>query len=681
MKLLVTGGCGFIGSNFIKLLFSEHPEWKIMNLDKLTYAGRLENLTEVEANSNYEFIKGDICDKKTVKKAMKECNAVINFAAESFVDKAISSPEAFIKTDVIGTYTLLEEARKNDLEKFIQISCYDEKTRALTTDGLKKFNELKKGDNVFSINPHTQEIEVKAIEKVIIQDYEGKMIHFKNKRVDIKVTPNHRMFILNTRKKLVVESAEEASKRSIFFMPATKWNGKEDGYCSVEGHGKVKTKDLFYIIGIFIGDGFLAYQEKKVKTKSGLNREDFLKEARDGAGKFKKIENESGYEAFCRGYRIFFDIPENDKCRIKVEKTLKNLGIRYNKHCGKAGTHLYFSSKAWLNFFKQFGKGAHNKDISGWVLEYSPKYLKYLFEGLMDSDGHKEKIYYTVSEKLVSSFCELCIKLGLKASVGKRHTLSFLNERKIEGDSYYIVVSKTTKSISKKMIKKLNYKGKIWCLKVKDNKNFLIEREGKFDFCGNTDEVYGSIEEGSFTETSPLKPRNPYSASKAGADSLAYSYFITYGLPVIITRSSNNFGPNQFPEKVIPLFITNILRDKKVPLYGDGKNVRDWLYVKDNCKAIELLLRNGRNGEAYNIGGSNEKENIELTRIILNELGRDESFIEFVKDRIGHDRRYSLNCGKVMELGWKPEKDFDEALKETIEWYSKNKGWWEPLVK
>jgi len=680
MNLLVTGGAGFIGSNFIKQYFSVYPETKIVNLDKLTYAGRLENLKEVEGNKNYKFIKGDISDKKIVSKAVKDCDVIINFAAESHVDRSITSPEDFIKTDVFGAFVLLEEARKNDLE-FIQISCYDEKTRALTTDGLKGFSELRKGDKVFSINPETLQIEVKSVEKVIIQDYKGKMIHFKNKRVNIKVTPNHRMFISTRKRKLFVETAEDAAERSIFFMPDGNWKGKEDEYYLVSGHGKVKTKDLFYLSGIFIGDGFTAYQEKKIKTKSGLNREEFLKLARDCAGKFKGMENMSGYETLCKSHRIFFDIPENDKCRKKVENTLKNLGIKFNKHKGKAGTHLYFSSKVWLDFFKQFGKGAYNKSIPKWMLEYSPKYLKHLFDGLMDSDGYKDKIYHTVSEKLVAGFSELCIKLSLKASVGKRHSMNFLNGRKIEGDSYYIVVSKTTKSISRKKIKKVKYDGKIWCLKVKDNKNFITEREGKFDFCGNTDEVYGSIEDGLFSEESPLMPSSPYSASKAGADRLCFSYFKTYGLNAKITRSSNNFGSNQFPEKLIPLFITNLLEEKKVPVYGDGKNIRDWIFVEDNCNAVIKVMEKGKKGEVYNVGGGNEKTNLEITEFILFELNKNKEMIEFVEDRKGHDLRYALNCDKINKLGFKPEHSFDQALKETVEWYKQNFWWWKPLKK
>ena len=195
----------------------------------------------------------------------------------------------------------------------------------------------------------------------------------------------------------------------------------------------------------------------------------------------------------------------------------------------------------------------------------------------------------------------------------------------------------------------------------------------------STDEVYGSIDVGSFRETDRLGPRSPYSASKAGSDLIALSYHETYGLPVIITRSSNNFGPFQFPEKVIPLFVTNLLEGHKVPLYGDGMNVRDWCYVEDNCTGVDLVRRQGVVGEIYNIGAGNELPNRELTMKILTLLGHDESMIEPVTDRLGHDRRYSIDTSKVRALGWAPEHDLDEALALTVSWYRDHRGWWERL--
>jgi dTDP-glucose 4,6-dehydratase len=195
----------------------------------------------------------------------------------------------------------------------------------------------------------------------------------------------------------------------------------------------------------------------------------------------------------------------------------------------------------------------------------------------------------------------------------------------------------------------------------------------------STDEVYGSVESGSSRETDALMPRNPYSASKAGADRLAYSYFATYGLPVIVTRASNNYGPYQYPEKVIPLFVTHALDEIPVPLYGDGLNVRDWLHVDDHCGALDLLLESGRPGETYNVGGGNEVSNIDLTRRILSLVGRPESLIRRVTDRPGHDRRYSLDCAKLRAMGWAPQVPFEEGLRRTVEWYRANEAWWRPI--
>lgn len=313
MKLLITGGAGFIGSNFIKHLLNKYPDYQIANLDKLTYAGNLDNLKDIENRPNYRFVKGDICDPKAVSEASAGVDAIINFAAETHVDRSILEPGSFIQTDVYGTYVLLEAVKKQGIKRYIQIS---------------------------------------------------------------------------------------------------------------------------------------------------------------------------------------------------------------------------------------------------------------------------------------------------------------------------------------------------------------------------TDEVYGSIESGSFTEESPLDPSSPYSASKAGSDMLVGSYWKTYRLPVIITRSSNNFGPYQYPEKLIPLFITNAIEDKPLPLYGDGLNVRDWIYVEDNCEAIDLVLHRGQDGEVYNIGGGNERTNIEITDIILKELGKPKDLIKYVKDRPGHDRRYSIDSSKAASLGFSRRYSFEEAIRSTVRWYCANEWWW-----
>ncbi len=333
-KMLVTGGAGFIGSCFVKLMLKKHPEYKIINLDALTYAGNLETLAEIEANPNYQFIKGDIGDKELVESIFAQgLDYVVNFAAESHVDRSITGPSIFVETNVVGTQVLLEAVRK-------------------------------------------------------------------------------------------------------YWLAST--------------------------------------------TSTGSGQ----------------------------------------------------------------------ASSATDNSFKR-----------------------------------------------------------------------------------YLQVS--------------------------------------------TDEVYGSLgQEGFFTETTPLAPNSPYSASKTAADLLVRAYHETYKLPLLITRCSNNYGPYQFPEKLIPLIISNALENKDLPVYGDGKNVRDWLYVEDHCEAIDVVLHKAQPGSVYNIGGNNEKQNIEIVKLILQELGKPESLIKYVKDRPGHDRRYAIDSSKIQkELGWQPSRTFEIGIKETIAWYLNNTAW------
>jgi dTDP-glucose 4,6-dehydratase len=195
----------------------------------------------------------------------------------------------------------------------------------------------------------------------------------------------------------------------------------------------------------------------------------------------------------------------------------------------------------------------------------------------------------------------------------------------------------------------------------------------------STDEVYGSVATGASRETDELKPRNPYAASKAGADRLAYSYWATHDVPVVIARASNNYGPYQFPEKIIPLFVTNLLDDRAVPLYGDGRNVRDWLHVSDHCDALDLLIDRGVPGEVYNVGGGNEVANVDLTHQILALLRKPSSSIRQIADRPGHDRRYCLDTSKLHGLGWTPRTSFAEGLRQTVDWYRSNEWWWRPI--
>lgn len=196
----------------------------------------------------------------------------------------------------------------------------------------------------------------------------------------------------------------------------------------------------------------------------------------------------------------------------------------------------------------------------------------------------------------------------------------------------------------------------------------------------STDEVYGSTQRGSFQETDRLNPSSPYAASKAGADLLAHSYFVTYGFPCIITRSANNYGPYQHPEKLIPRFITRAIRNKTLTVYGKGNNVRDWIHVEDNCQALDCVWQRGKTGEIYNVGAGNEKSNLEVTKAILKLLGKPLKLVTFTADRLGHDYRYSLDCSKIKSLGWQPSTSFEDGLLQTVRWYEENESWWSALV-
>ena len=195
----------------------------------------------------------------------------------------------------------------------------------------------------------------------------------------------------------------------------------------------------------------------------------------------------------------------------------------------------------------------------------------------------------------------------------------------------------------------------------------------------STDEVYGSVESGWSKEDDVLQPRSPYSASKAGGDLLVLSYWTSFQFPVLITRGSNTYGPNQYPEKFIPLFVTNALEDQPVPLYGDGRYRRDWLSVVDHCAAIEFVLRNGEPGVVYNVGGGNEQENVTVARMILGQIGKPMSLIRHVQDRPGHDRRYAVDCGRLRDLGWTPTVPFEQGLRDTVDWYRTNAAWWKTI--
>lgn len=699
-NIFVTGGAGFIGSEFIRVVLKNSDDINIINFDALTYAGNMANLEGVD-EQRHTFIKGDICDKNAVLKALpEEADGIINFAAESHVDRSIESAHEFITTNVLGTQVLLDCAREKNVQRFLQVSCYDENTRALTKDGLKNFREIKTGDKVLSINQISGEVEEKTVEKVIVQDYEGKMLHFKTHTSDLLVTPNHRMYYRQKGRQglssIKFDEAKNILDKHNLFFPRGKWKGETAETIKIEEIGEVPIKELFYLCGVFIGDGFIATQKKKTPSKTGLYKRESDEFRRDAkTGRFGKVSVKVGTREFTQSisWRIYFDIPQKDKARKRLEQSLDTLGISWKSHNNKSGEHIYMCSKQWTEFLSQFGRGFKNKHIPDWMLCYDSEILQCLFDGLIDSDGHYKPdgrpIYSTSSKRLTENICELGIKLEMSPRIRIRDASasSYLaaenREIRSSTDAYIIYFRTENIGIGQRNYKEIDYRGKIWCVKVEDNKNLIVERNGILQFCGNTDEVMGSLPERDdafFTESSPFAPNSPYAASKTSAEHFVRAAFETFGLDTVITRCGNNYGYRQFPEKLIPLMVSNAINDEPLPLYGDGQNIRDWIFVTDHCEAIFSVFKNGKTGEVYNIGARNTKTNLEVITTILDILEKPHSLIKKVTDRLGHDRRYAIDATKIeSEIGWKAQVSWEEGLQKTIDWYLENTAWVEQI--
>lgn len=704
MKIVcITGALGFIGSYITEECLK--LGWYVYGIDACLYGSNKKNFIRFKPHKDrFKFIKLDINNLNY----LPDCDIFINAAAMTHVDMSISNSKEFIHSNVNGVYSILELMRKTSYSRklplLLQIHCYDENTRAITKNGIKSYNEIKIGDEVISINPITKNIEFKKVLNVIIQDYNGEMIHFKHKSDDLMVTPNHRMYYFNKNKhdeSIKNTTAEQISENYNCFYPRGKKCGILSNTYFIDGIGNVLIKDLFYLSGIFIGDGFTATQIQKRKNKTGLKRKEYLKLCRNDNNVFK-ILGHIGNEKYsiCICHRIFFDIPKNDKARKKLEQCLTNLNINWHSHKGKAGEHLYFSSKAWSNYFVQFGKYAKNKTIPNWMFDYDYSVLIELYNGLIDSDGcwHENKNktitgrLSTISYNLVQKSCILgsCLGFHMRYSINKsKLTPSTINGRKIipKYTSYQIFFNNETIQCGNKKYKKVKYKGKIWCLTVEDNKNFLVERNGLIKFSGNTDEVYSDIKNGNHTENDKLNPSNPYSASKSCGDQLIFAWSRTYNINYVIVRPTNNYGKYQDADtKLIPRTCKYISLGKKIQLHNNGTPIRNWLHAFDTSQAIIKIIESNCKNEIYNISGGYEQSNfITVSKIINCYLKRDinisltpkeiEQYIDFSYSRKGQDIRYSLDDSKLCALGWNPIKEFDKELPNIVEYYRTNFIW------
>ena len=694
MKLLVTGGSGFIGSNFVRHVLATRPDDTVVNLDKLTYAGNPANLKDVERDPRYAFVHGDICDGKLVRDVARGVDAVINFAAESVV------AETFIPIHWGHGIKLatVEEA----------FETYGRKRGILIgADGVQV---VQPDLPLFAMAFRNGMGQWRRITQFTRHWYSGRVVTLQQKWGQITVTPNHCVYDANSQ--LV---AAESNPELLAVRKMNVDRSRHRDYIEI-ALPEIKATDGRLYAPSAKGGG----RPREVYVQQCLKGEPLLALMRV-LGAYV-AEGNANLNRANGGYQVC--IANDDPaylCEIQNDAELFTNAASSITWRKKPGSHqLTFSSKIiYLLVTTLCGAHSYEKRVPDALFTLEDEYKHAFLDNYLRGDGNTQRYKTVETRRLATNSPRLAAGLGLLLSMlDLDYSLNYPQQRpKRWRPQYAMNIVSTYDARGERKYSEAEYHGYVYDLTVEDAHNFAagvgnvvvhnthVDRSLRApdaflqtDVFGvhtlleavkdlkiprlvhiSTDEVYGSVERGASREGDPLRPSNPYSASKAGGDLLALAYWHTHRLPVLITRSSNNFGPWQYPEKVIPLFVTNALEDRSLPLYGDGRNVRDWLYVLDNCAAIDLVLRKGQEGEVYNIGGGHEVENIVLTRQILHLLGKPETLIQPVKDRPGHDRRYALDSKKVHQLGWTPRHRFGDALAATVAWYREHEAWWRPL--
>jgi len=827
-NLLVTGGAGFIGSNFVHYMLERYSDYRIVVYDKLTYAGRPENLDRVNDNPRCAFVQGDITDSTAVRAAIRahDIDTIVNFAAETHVDRSILDPDAFVKTDVYGAYVLCEAAKELKLERLHHISSVTGDTPLLIrneTTGEVALQPIETLDGLDLRNYSVLSLDADN------QVHFARMRHFIKHPVDeiyeitfngggkIRATSEHSVFVFDGANIIAKPSAalrsgdmlvtflgdiapEERQPHQFDLQKlledyTTEWlpGSIESRRAVLERAGApIQARQLFAgfpsdvtgyrIANELIAEGLLEKTgslyhvteraiadtaQRLVATRWSLIKRQlhlpydqlvvtpFLMQVFGlylAEGHAAHTEAEREQHATNVTFTIGLDeIEELDllkRCAAEV------LGIRASVRQRESTYQVTYSSLWVHRLFSQFGVTAETKNLPAWIWSQPCELIVAFFKGYegdarVRQNGQRQ--YTSISRALI----EQLVWLGRLNDINTR-----MNSRTIQQVAgavppgctvtrkrtfYDLAISsdhartreagpwrtpmarclpaeairsalKTGMLFQQTRRKKLVGKrllqqeiaarndipeelrqlahSAIGVAEVRSVEricgNFMVydvSVPGTERFFGgnvpcllhNTDEVYGPIAQGTFQESDPFRPTSPYAASKAGGELLVMSYFITYGLPITITRGVNTYGPYQYPEKALPLFITNAIDDLPLPLYGDGMQVRDRLYVTDHARAVDMVLQHGKLGEAYNIAADCEKTNIEVARMIVRALGKPESLIQPVKDRAAHDVRYALDTTKLGQLGWEPDVSFIEGFERTIAWYVEHEDWWRPI--
>lgn len=685
---LILGAAGFIGSHLVNTLVKDYPELNVHIILKNKPNMFTSMLGNEDVLNNVNIIFGDITDYKLVEfvVAEYEINYIINLAALSIVRVCNEAPLVAFYNNVYSTAVLAEIARRySSVKHFITSTCYDDKTRAMTRNGLKKYNEIQIGDEVLSINPDTKEYEYTKVKDIIVEKYNGKMIHFNSNCYDVMVTPNHKMLVENKDKYEFIEAKNLLNKR--VFKPAFgHWSGSntlEHTLSNIQNGNKIKKpidlESLFYLTGIFIGDGCI--QQQFHETKTGLKRENYLSQAKDTVtGRFKKLEKQA--VSYSHSNVIHLYIPDKDSCRADVIEAIESLGLPWGtwKHMGEGA--LYISSAELVELFKYCGTGALNKCIPYWAKDANELLLNRLLQGIQDSDGSKvSKVIATSSETLLEDCIELGYKLGRPVSISKRkyREVKIKNRPINSQQGYFVNIRKKQGSIYNKHIHEVDYNGIIWCLTLEKNKNFIVERNGKTIISGNSDKSYGESKSLPYMEDdTTLKGMRPYEATKTLSDLWAQMYQKNYGTPITVFRSANVFGPaDPNLSRLIPQVCTSIAKDKNPWLYkGVNDYVREFVYIDDVVDFIINLMECGDEDpsvikECYNLGSGWVYRVEDMVQKIIDISGKDlqvdikEKELDFYEIK---EQYLSLEKSANM-LGWAAKSNLDEALVDTYNYY------------
>ena len=666
MKVLVTGAAGFLGGHIVPALVRGGHSVVAQDVVAPELAFRLKDQMK-----SLEYRWESTVDVS--EKSLAGIDFVLHFATQGDVPLANSSPRFTYQLNTDATLSLLI-AVQNAKTPILAMSCYDKDTRAMTRRGILSFDQLEIGDEVLTINPETRELEVEPIERIIVQQYEGEMVHFHGKRVDLLVTPNHRMYhegsVPNGTRALQVEEARIAERRNWFRLPVPSFTGQDAQTIEIDGRA-FDAEAFLYLLGIFIADGYVNISTKIAENKTGLEREQWLAIARDSKGRFREVGKVGDKEfTTMTSTHVVLDIPENDKARKNTEAALKRLGVKYltpSKHIVLVAKE----SKQLMRVFGECGK-VHEKHIPSWVLDYRPRLLRSLFAGIIDGDGHIAKgtsSLSTSSHNLVRDMVEVAYKIGLEPNYHWHYRKGF--RRKPDDLRVFPGCTMTFgRHRGVRHSKREFYKGVIWCVKVK-NQNLLVVRNGRSAFCGNTENVYGKLPEERLPakETEPTNPMNIYSASKVGMEALCYAYSHQYGIPIGIIRSSTIFGERSRPRQVVPIFVRQALANASITIEGKGDQTRDFNYVENMVDGITKAMAKIVKGSGYQVWNIGSGEEVSIKSLVdsIIRISASSSKIMNKPPRLGEEGRLCMSIEKAKkELGYAPKISLENGLKRTI---------------